>query len=104
MKKDMFVCVAVAAFSLIVAAVFHRFFPGFGMVFKPLLWPLAVLPFMVRARFALLTALIVPLLSCAINGMPSVPVAISLSAFSAIALCGIAVCRRVVLRRMKTAV
>jgi len=83
MKKDLFVCVVVAAVSLVVAAVFHRFFPGFGMVFKPLLWPLAVLPFAVRMRFAVATAFLVPLLSCAVNGMPTLPVALLLSAASA---------------------
>jgi len=82
MKHELFVCVLVASLSLIVAAVCHRFCPGFGMAFKPLLWPLAVLPFMVRPRFAFATAFAVPLLSCAVNGMPTFPVALLLSSAS----------------------
>jgi len=88
MKSEVLACVLVSAASLIVAAVCHRFAPGFGVAFKPLLWPLAALPFMVSPRYALPTAFAVPLVSCAVNGMPTLPVALALSsaslAFSAI--------------------
>jgi len=79
MKNEVLACVLVSAVSLIVAAVCHRFAPGFGVAFKPLLWPLGVLPFAVRPRYALPTAFAVPLVSCAVNGMPTLPVALALS-------------------------
>ena len=103
MKKDLFVSALVAAGSLIVAAVFHRFFPGFGAMFKPLLWPLAVLPFAVRLRFAIVTAFIVPVLSCTVNGMPTLPVALSLSAVSSLMVAGIAALRGLVRDCLNTA-
>jgi len=81
-KIELFVCVLVAVGSLLVAAFCHRFCPGFGIMLKPLLWPLAVLPFAIRLRSALVTAFAVPLVSCAVNGMPTLPVALSLSAVS----------------------
>jgi len=82
LKREVFFCVLTAAVSLVAAAACHRFAPGFGAMFKPLLWPLAVLPFAVRPRLALTTAFAVPLLSCAVNGMPALPIAMSLSALA----------------------
>jgi len=79
-RGELAVCCLVAALSLAVAAAVHRFAPGFGIVFKPLLWPLLVLPFTVRPRYALVTSAVVPLLSCAVTGMPTLPVALTLSA------------------------
>ena len=79
MKKDLLISVLVAGVSLISAAVFHRFSPGLGALLKPLLWPLVVLPFLVRPRFTAGTSLSVPLLSCAVNGMPTLAVSVSLS-------------------------
>jgi len=98
MKNEVLACVLVSAASLIVAAVCHRFAPGFGVAFKPLLWPLAVLPFAVRPQYALPTAFAVPLVSCAVNGMPTLPVALSLAAlalaFAAIVGAGFLLVRR----------
>jgi len=82
MNREILVCIFIASVALLVAAACHRLCPGFGAAFKPLLWPLAVLPFAVRLRFALVTAFAVPLVSCAVNGMPTLPVALSLSSVS----------------------
>ena len=93
MKKEMSICVVVAAISLIVAAVFHRFFPGFGVAFKPLLWPLIVLPFAVRFRYSVLTGGVVPFLSYAVNGMPTAVVALKLSLLAVGVMSGVAAVR-----------
>jgi len=98
MHRDVFVCLVVASAALLVAAACHRLCPGFGAAFKPLLWPLAVLPFAVRLRFALVTAFAVPLVSCAVNGMPTLPVALSLSSVS-LAFAAVAGISRRLLRR-----
>ena len=39
MKKEMIRLAAVTLVSVVAAQVFHRFLPGFGPAFKPLLWP-----------------------------------------------------------------
>lgn len=83
MKKNVFYSVLVAAVSLITAAVCHRFFPGLGPVLKPLLWPIAVLPFLVKPSAAVPTAAILPFISAAVNGMPQWHTAVALSAVSA---------------------
>jgi len=101
-KHEVSICVLVAALSLVVAAVCHRFAPGFGVTFKPLLWPLAVLPFAVRPRLAFATTFAVPLLSCAVNGMPSLPVALALSAAS-LAFAAVVVSAARLLRRARAA-
>jgi len=90
MKREMCVCVSVAALSLVTAAVFHRFLPGLGPAFKPLLWPLALLAFSVRTRYAAATAFLVPYLSYLVNGMPSLTTAVALSA---VAPCAVIVLR-----------
>lgn len=82
MRKELFYCVIVGAVSLTVAAVCHRFFPGCGPILKPLLWPLAVLPFFVRPTFAASTAVLLPLLSAVVNGMPGWAAAAGLCVFS----------------------
>ena len=79
MKRDIAICLIVAALSLVTAAVFHAFLPGFGAMFKPLMWPLVILPFCVRRRAAVVTAAVVPLLSAAVNGMPSWLMALALA-------------------------
>jgi len=101
-SNGIFACVVVSALSLAVAAACHRFCPGFGMTFKPLLWPLAVLPFAVRPRLAFATAFAVPLLSCAVNGMPTLPVALLLSAASLVFVAVVVSVGRL-LRRTKAA-
>ena len=101
MKKDVLVSCAVASVSLIVASFFHHFLPGLGVVFKPLLWPLAVLPFCVRLRTAAVTAFVVPLLCSAVNGMPTFPVAMKLSASAAIVVSALAIVRKAVHARAK---
>lgn len=83
MKKNTVYCVSVCAVSLLTAAVCHRFFPGLGPVLKPLYWPVAVLPFVVRPRLAVLSSFALPLLSAAVNGMPQWHTAIGISALSA---------------------
>lgn len=83
MKKNVFCCVLVSAVSLAVAAVCHRFFPGLGPVLKPLLWPIAILPFLVKPSAAVPTAAILPFISAAVNGMPQWHTAVALSAVSA---------------------
>ena len=95
MKKETSICIIVSAVSLIVAAVFHRYFPGFGAAFKPLLWPLIVLPFAVRFRYAVLTGAVVPFLSCVVNGMPTAAIALKLSLLTVCFVSGIAVVRAV---------
>lgn len=84
MKKNTVYCVSVCAVSLLTAAVCHRFFPGLGPVLKPLFWPVAVLPFVVRPRLAVLSSFVLPLLSAAVNGMPQWHVAIGISILSAV--------------------
>ena len=98
MKKEMSICIIVSAVSLIVAAVFHRYFPGFGAAFKPLLWPLIVLPFAVRFRYSVLTGAVVPFLSCVVNGMPTTDVALKLSLLTICFISGIAVLRAILAR------
>ena len=98
MKKETSICIVVSAVSLIVAAIFHRYFPGLGAAFKPLLWPLIVLSFAVRFRYAVLTGAIVPFLSCVVNGMPTVFVALKLSLLTVCFVSGIAVVRAVLAR------
>jgi hypothetical protein len=83
MKKNTVYCVSVCAVSLLTAAVCHRFFPGLGPVLKPLYCPVAILPFVVRPRMAVLSSLVLPLLSAAVNGMPQWHVAIGISILSA---------------------
>ena len=95
MKKETTICVFVSAVSLIVAAVLHRYFPGFGAAFKPLLWPLIVLPFAVRFRYAVLTGAVVPFLSCFVNGMPTAVVALKLSLLTVCFMSGVAAVRAV---------
>ena len=84
MKKNTVYCVSVCAVSLLTAAVCHRFFPGLGPVLKPLYWPVAILPFVVRPRMAVLSSLALPLLSAAVNGMPQWHVAIGISILAAV--------------------
>ena len=90
MRRELSVCALLSIASLMTAAVCHRFYPGFGQVLKPLLWPLVVLPFAVRPRLAFGTAFAVPLLSAAVNGMPSWFVALSLSSLSAVVAAALA--------------
>lgn len=96
-KYEVLVCLVVATVALTVAAGVHRLAPGFGLVFKPLLWPLVVLPFAVRPRLATLTAFAVPLVSSGVTGMPALPMALALSAFAAT----VAALMSVVLLRLK---
>lgn len=84
MKKNVFYCVLVSAVSLAVAAFCHRFYPGLGPVLKPLLWPIAILPFLVRPSAAVPTAAALPLVSAAVNGMPHWHTAFTLCALSAV--------------------
>lgn len=93
MKKEMSICIVVSAVSLAVAAVFHCCFPGFGAAFKPLLWPLIILPIAVRFRYAVLTGAVVPFLSCVVNGMPTAVVAVKLSLLAVCFISGVAVVR-----------
>ena len=93
MKKDTSICIVVSAVSLVVAAVFHRYFPGFGAAFKPLLWPLIILPFAVRFRYAVLTGAVVPFLSCVINGMPTAVIALKLSLLTVCLMSAVAAVR-----------
>lgn len=103
MKRDLAIALSVAALSLAVAAVFHGFLPGFGALFKPLLWPLAALPFLVRPRTALVTAAAVPPLSSLVNGMPPLPTALMLSAAASLAVLLLVAVRRAALRRASRA-
>jgi len=103
-RYELVVCCLVAAASLAIAAAIHRFAPGFGPVFKPLLWPLLVLPFTVRQRYAIVTSFVVPLISCAVTGMPTLPVAMALSAVSAAVIAVVTITARHSLRRLRKAV
>jgi len=100
MKKDLFVCTVTAAVSLIVAAVCHACCPGLGAALKPLLWPLVPMAFLVRTRAALATALAVPFLSAAVNGMPAWSTAVTLAAVGLAAVSAIGCVRLFVRNRL----
>lgn len=77
--KSFLITLCTSVFALVVAALAHRFFPAFGVVFKPLLWPIIPLAFAVKTRYACTAAIIVPFLSALVNGMPTYSVALELS-------------------------
>jgi hypothetical protein len=77
--RDLAFCGLFGAAALLLPAVFHLV--RLGHVFMPMYLPLVTLAFFVPARQAAATALIVPLLSGAVTGMPPFypPVAVFMS-------------------------
>jgi hypothetical protein len=77
--RDLAYCGLFGAAALLFPVVFHLV--RLGHVFMPMYLPLMTLPFFVSPRFAAATALVVPVLSGAMTGMPPFypPVAVFMS-------------------------
>ncbi|MBN2381269.1 ECF transporter S component [bacterium] len=77
--RELAYCGLFGAIALLLPVVFHIF--HLGHIFMPMYLPLCTLPFFVRPMPAAITAVLTPLLSAAVTGMPPLfpPIAVFMS-------------------------
>ena len=95
-KRELVECGVLGATALGLAAFFHVFFPGAGAVLKPMFWPLLALACRVRTSYAVVTCAAVPLMSCAITGMPKAGAACVLAVLLPLAAVAVGLARAAV--------
>lgn len=61
------------AISVIMPSVFHFAGPQGGKMFLPLFWGIALAAFLLTIKFGLIVAILAPLVSHVISGMPPIP-------------------------------
>lgn len=98
--RDMAYCGLFGALSLALPTLFHALGLA-GTMFLPMYWPLMTLAFLVSARRAILVAIMVPLASSVLTGMPLLwpPMAVVLSIELAVQVAALAAWRAVAGRK-----
>jgi len=98
--KNVLLSSAAGALALVLGIICHRLAPGLGLVLMPMFWPIAVLAVLVPLRHVLVTAALVPMISCLLSGMPAYPLMVSVK-FAVLAVAVAFVVRRLAARLRK---